>query len=244
MHICVEGFILSETPYRESSKILNILTKEYGLIGVIANGAKRPKSPLRSTTQKFTYAYFTILYRESKASTLISADIINHFKNTRNDLKLISYLTYICDLSYQVYINTEEIKIYDILKDTLLKLEDGLSPEVLSNIIEIRYLEFLGVGFEPFICSNCGNDKAINLDIVTGEKACSACNGDNVLIDIKVLKLLDMYSKINISTITTIKIEDKYTNIINRFLKNYYTNYTGVYINCKQHLERILKELE
>ena len=33
----VEGFILTETPYGESSKIINVLTKEYGIIGIIAN---------------------------------------------------------------------------------------------------------------------------------------------------------------------------------------------------------------
>ena len=32
----VKGIILSETNYHESSKILNILTEEYGMIGVIS----------------------------------------------------------------------------------------------------------------------------------------------------------------------------------------------------------------
>ena len=31
----VEGFIVTETPYGESSKIINVLTREKGLIGIM-----------------------------------------------------------------------------------------------------------------------------------------------------------------------------------------------------------------
>ena len=56
----VEGFIFKETPYGESSKIINIFTKEYGLIGVMCKGAKSLKSRMRSVTLRFTYAKFNI----------------------------------------------------------------------------------------------------------------------------------------------------------------------------------------
>ena len=38
----VEGIILKETSYKEHSKIIQILTKEHGLISVIAKGSKSP----------------------------------------------------------------------------------------------------------------------------------------------------------------------------------------------------------
>ena len=44
----VEGIVVSETPYSESSKIINIITKEMGLIGVMAKGANKLKSKLIS----------------------------------------------------------------------------------------------------------------------------------------------------------------------------------------------------
>ena len=59
----VTGIIVSEKEYKESSKLLNIITKEYGLISVIAKGAKNLKSKLRVVTTKLTYAEFQIYYR-------------------------------------------------------------------------------------------------------------------------------------------------------------------------------------
>ena len=109
----VEGFILTETPYGESSKIINVLTKEYGIIGIIAKGASSLKSKNRVATLKLTYAKFNIYYKENKLSTLVSADIINPLKNIRSDIFLISYLTYLAELTYQVVKQSNTKDIYD-----------------------------------------------------------------------------------------------------------------------------------
>ena len=38
-----EGIIISETNYSESSKILNVLTDKYGLIGIMSKGCRNIK---------------------------------------------------------------------------------------------------------------------------------------------------------------------------------------------------------
>ena len=46
-----EGIVLSETNYSESSKILNVLTSEYGLLGIISKGCRNLKSKLRGVSR-------------------------------------------------------------------------------------------------------------------------------------------------------------------------------------------------
>ena len=77
----VEGFILNTTNYGESSLVINILTKEYGIIGLMAKGAKSIKNKLHALTMKFTYGFFYIYYKENKLSILSDVDIIESFKN-------------------------------------------------------------------------------------------------------------------------------------------------------------------
>ena len=67
--------------YGDTSKIIDILTKEYGVIGVIAKGCKSLKSNLRSVTDKSTYATFTIYFKKDKLSILSEANVINNFSN-------------------------------------------------------------------------------------------------------------------------------------------------------------------
>ena len=40
----VLGIVLKERDYSESSKILDVFTKEYGLIGIISKGSKKVTS--------------------------------------------------------------------------------------------------------------------------------------------------------------------------------------------------------
>ena len=62
----VEGIVISVTDYGETSKILNVLTKKYGIIGVISKGCKKLKSDLRSVSDRLTYGKFNIFYKENK----------------------------------------------------------------------------------------------------------------------------------------------------------------------------------
>ena len=55
----IEGIVLSETNYSESSKILNVLTEE-GTIGVLAKGCRSLKSPLRSVNAKMSNSIYHI----------------------------------------------------------------------------------------------------------------------------------------------------------------------------------------
>ena len=74
----LDGIVISEKNYSETSKIINVFTKEHGIIGILAKGAKSIKSPLRSVTTKLTYGTFTVYYKKDKLSTLKEVSIINN----------------------------------------------------------------------------------------------------------------------------------------------------------------------
>jgi DNA repair protein RecO (recombination protein O) len=47
------GFVLHSYPYKETSLIVDVLSRDYGRIALIAKGAKRPHSKLRGVLQTF-----------------------------------------------------------------------------------------------------------------------------------------------------------------------------------------------
>ena len=162
----IEGIVLSETNYSESSKILNILTKEHGLIGVMSKGCRNLKSKLRGVSRKLIYGTIHIYYKEKGISTLIGIDVKNTFSTTLMNLEKISYASFILDLTLQVVRQNAEEEIFDLLKETLIKIEEGLNPQALTNILELKYLDYLGVSPSLDSCANCGS----NQDIVTLSK--------------------------------------------------------------------------
>ncbi len=237
----VEGIIISEVEYKETSKIINIFTKELGIIGVIAKGARKIKSTLSGLTTKLTYGVFDIYYKENGLSTLVEVNIIDNFKNIRKDINLISYACYLLELSTQVYKHDSNSDIYGLLIASLKKIEEGYDYQVITNILELKLLDYLGI--KPIIdsCVSCGKTS----DIVTissyrGGYLCSHCLHDERVVNIKTIKLLRMFYYVDISKISKLDISDTIKKELDNFINDYYDRYSGIYLNSK----KFLKELE
>ena len=142
MQTKTKGIVLTETPYSETSKILNVLTEDYGLIGVISKGCKVLKSKLRGVSNKMNYCEYTINYKENGLSTLIEGCNINSFKNIYVDMKKATYAFYLMDLVSQVLKENNSKDIYSLLVNALIKINDGLSPELITDIVEIKLLDY------------------------------------------------------------------------------------------------------
>lgn len=237
-----EGIILSETNYSESSKILNVLTKERGLIGVISRGCRNMKSKLRGISRKLVYGTFNIYYKENGLSTLISVDLINSLPETLKDLEKISYASYILDITHQAVKQTDDKEIFNLLKDTLLKFEEGLTPLVLTNIFELKMLEFLGVRPSIDCCSHCGSTKSIvTLSSDSGGYICRNCYSNEPLVSEKTIKMIRMYYYVDIKNIKKLEVSSDVTYEINQFLNDYYDRYTGLYLKSKDFIKKVNK---
>lgn len=233
---------MTETPYGENSKIVNILTKDKGLIGVMCNNVKSIKNPLRTKTLRFTYSHFHINYNENKLSKLIDVDIIDNFSNIKNDIELISYAQYINELTYQVYKQSESEDIFNMYISTLIKLNTKQDPLILTNILELKYLDYLGVGLNLDCCVNCGDQRNIvTIDPDEGGYVCKKCYTNQRIISPKSIKLIRMYYLINIDSISSIKIDKDIANEINYFIDKYYERYTGLYLKTKDFLKKLSK---
>lgn len=236
----IEGIILTETNYSESSKILNIFTKEHGLLGVMSKGCRNMKSKLRGVSRKLLYGTIHIYYKPNGLSTLIGIDVINSFSKTIMDLEKVSYASFILDLTHQVIKQNDDPEIFDLLKDTLIKIEEGLNPLALTNILELKLLNYLGVSPSIDYCSNCGSDKQIvTLSSDVGGYICKNCYNNEPLVSDKTIKMIRMYYYVDIKNISKLDVSKEVSIEINRFLDDYYDRYTGLYIKSKDFIKKI-----
>ncbi len=234
-----EGVIVREIPYGETSKIIHLFTKD-GIIGIICKGAKSLKSAFRATTLKFTYGKFNVYYKENKLSNLISVDVINSLSNIKNDIVLLSYINYLTELTEQIVKQTTD-SLYDDYIRAILKIEEGLDPLIICNIIEIKYLDYLGVGLNLDSCVSCGSK--VNILTIDGDRGgyiCSNCYQNEFIVDVKTIELLRMYYYVDIKSITKLRISNKVRDEINQFLNIYYDRYTGLYLKSKNFLKKLM----
>ena len=235
-----EGIIISETNYSESSKILNVLTDKYGQIGIMSKGCRNIKSKLRGVSRKLIYGTFNVYYKPNGLSTLISIYVINSFSKTLMDLEKISYASYVLDLTYQVLKQNDSQELFELLKNVLIQIENGLNPLVLTNILEIKLLDYLGITPNIDSCSHCGSPKQIvTLSSEHGGYICKNCYQNEPLVSEKTIKMIRMYYYVDISSITKLEVSKEVTKEINQFLDDYYERFTGLYLKSKDFIKKI-----
>lgn len=238
----VEGIIISEKPYGETSKVINVLTNKYGIIGMMVKGCRTMKSPLRSVTGKLTYGKFIIYYKKEKLSLLSEVSVISNFNNIKKDIDKISYASFLLELAEQVYQQYQYDSIYNLLISGLMKINDGFDPLVITNIIELKYLDFLGVLPVLDSCSVCGSQNSIiTLSSDLGGYLCGHCRTNEPIINTKSIKLIRMYYYVDISKIEKLEVSMESKNEINTFLDNYYDRYTGLYLKSKSFVKELAK---
>lgn len=237
--ISIEGFVVGTLKYGESSKILNILTKEKGIIGVIAKGALSEKSKLRVVSGNFTYAIFHIHYKKDKLSTLVSADVIDYLINTKSDIEKMGYLSYLTELTRNVYKQSEDSKIYDIFISAVKKIEKNFNPRIITNIVEIKYLDFLGISLNLNGCAICGNTSVVTISHALGGYICALHRKNEPIYEESILKMIKAYYYIDIDKISELNIKPNVVDAIDAFLSIYYKEYTGLYLKSKNFLNHM-----
>lgn len=238
----VEGIVLTEKDYKETSKILNVFTKKYGVIGIISKGCKSLKSDLRSGSSKLSYGIFSIYYKEGKLSTLMSVDVLDSFKHIKTNIEAISFASYLLELTEQVVKQIHRDGIYDLLIDALKKINEGFDPMVITNIVELKYLEYLGVMPILDSCSICGSKTGITtLASDKGGYVCKKCYTNEPMVEEKTIKLIRLFYYVDLGKISKLDVSSKVKEEINRFLDDYYDRYTGLYLKSKNFIKNLNK---
>lgn len=233
MYKKIEGIVVNEYPFEETSKIINVFTKD-GLVGVFVKGAKRIKSPFFGTTNRFTYGIFDIIYKEDGLSKLTDVEILDNFTSIKKDISKVGYATYITELSLQVYKHENKSNIYDLYLASLKKINEGFDSLVISNILKLKLLDNLGI--KPVIdrCIECGSTgNIVTVSSYLGGFVCKDCLKNEKIVSNKTIQLIRMLYYVDISKITKLDISKEIIKEIDDFISDYYDRYSGIYLKSK-----------
>ncbi|WP_017728381.1 DNA repair protein RecO [Halalkalibacterium ligniniphilum] len=237
-----EGLVIRTNDYAESNKILTLYTREFGKIGVMARGAKKPKSRLVAVSQLFTYG--TYLFQKSTGlGTLSQGDIIDSFKEVRNDLFRASYGSYIVELTDKL---TEERQrnpfLFELLYQTIHYLNEGIDAEVLTRIFEVKMLAVAGIKPEMDACVSCGStDIPAAFSIKEAGFHCKRClhrDEHSIRVTEQIAKLLRLFYYFDLNRLGQISLKPETKAILKQILHTYYDEYSGLRLKSRRFLEQ------
>ncbi|MBQ3404046.1 MAG: DNA repair protein RecO [Oscillospiraceae bacterium] len=178
MYISTTGLVLREVRYKESSKMLTVLTDSMGKVPVSARGALRKGSKIGAAAQFLTFSEMTLSGTNGRW-TMTEGRVLEEFRGLREDLMLLSLGTYFAELAELV--SDEDVpdpELMQLLLNTLFALSEGLrSPELIKAAFELRLM--CAAGFAPVTnsCPVCGKEDMARpvLDLAGGAVRCGGC---------------------------------------------------------------------
>ena len=190
MYINTTGLVLRVTDYKDSSRIMTVLTSSEGKLTVSARGAMRRGSRLAAAAQPLAYSHMTLSCSRDRW-TLTEAQTIELFSGVTGELRLLALGAYFAELLEAV--SDEDSPNPEILSlglNGLYILSRGeKNPELIKAAFELRLMGL--AGFEPAVqaCAVCGREEVAEprLDLTGGMLLCRGCktaaSGETAVLD-------------------------------------------------------------
>lgn len=187
MHLNTEGIVLRGVEYNDADKLLDVLTKDRGLLTVKARGVRRSSSTLKSACQLLAYSEFT-LFEYKDRFTVNEAQPIEQFRELREDIELLALGSYFAQAaSVTAQEDAPNPRLLSLLLNALYALARLKKPQrLVKAAFELRLACLAGFAPELTGCSVCGNPEPDRFLLTEGELRCSSCIGDETGIRLPV----------------------------------------------------------
>ena len=137
-------WILHQRPYRDTSSIIDIFTRDFGRVSIIAKGGRSPKSKFRGLLRPF-FPIKLSWYSGKNLGNLVEIDVVGKPYNLIGDSLLSAY--YLNELILKFLVKDDpQVEIFDLYSRTILDLiETGDIAPVLRKF-ELEFLKLIGYG--------------------------------------------------------------------------------------------------
>ena len=177
MYNTFDGLVLRETEYRDSDKLLTVLTRDNGKLTLKARGVRTSRSKLKSACQLLTYSEFTVSDSFHGQYVITEATPKELFPAVRGDLErlsLASYFAQVAECVCQEDYSTPEL--LSLTLNCLYALGRLPVPQLqVKAAFELRIACL--AGYEPELggCAVCGAPMPDRLNVSQGVLQCAAC---------------------------------------------------------------------
>lgn len=171
----VQGIIFKRRKYKDTDLIVKIMTKNNGIISLIVKGAMRSKSKLNAATLNFSYGTYVIYTSGHGLSSLRTYKEVKQLDGIYDDLIKNAYTSFILDLIDHAFVEYQPIgKYYDLADFAIHKINKGVDPEIITQIVQMQLLTAFGVQPELRHCLICKKERGVfDYSIKLGGVICS-----------------------------------------------------------------------
>lgn len=157
MIVKTEAIVLKRMNYRDTSRIVRLLTRDFGQISVIAKGARDPRNRLGPLLDSLNHLQVVFYRKEGRDLHLITqCDSVHRFSMLTSDLERLGPAMTILELAGKVSRDQEDGQsLFSAVVESLRSIDEGCHPSGVLLRFEMRLLSLLGFRPDLRSCVRC-----------------------------------------------------------------------------------------
>ena len=179
MNDTVRGLILRQTDYKEADVILQVLTKEYGMIAFRASGIRRMTSKNAGSVFPYTEADLSFDYKDGKTIfRLKTARTANLYRRMHTDMEMTAAAALVSEIAEQLTPHDDILhaaKAYDLLKKAYELINGGAHIHTCTALFMADMMRLNGITPQVDACLGCGRSDIAAFSAKEGGFLCREC---------------------------------------------------------------------
>lgn len=135
--------IMQHKQYRESSLLLTLFTRDYGLVSVVAKGVRKKKRPQTALLMPFALLQVSFTGK-AELKTLTNVEIIDHFSLAGIAPYCGFYLNEL--IEHFLYRFDPHPEVFELYLQCLRELTETKSIEQILRVFELKLTQYAGYG--------------------------------------------------------------------------------------------------
>lgn len=181
-NVKIRGIVIKSNQSGENDRVLSLLSPEMGKLTVIAKGVRSLKHQSRASAAVLSYSSFVLKKIKDGFYSLVSAEVIESFRNLSEDIELLSYGAYfasLCEMCVQHEVPADE-EVRLLLNSLYILGKRKNEAYVVKTVFEIKLCELCGIMPEFDKFCPCG-EPASSFSISDGEMRCTVHADNNCI---------------------------------------------------------------
>lgn len=250
----VQGIVLKTYAQGEDDLILELMTKQAGLLRVLSPRAKKQTTSYSAVTQVLVVGDY-ILQQGITVNVMRQASMIDSYGDLRVDVMTLAYAQAMLELCLRVQHNARGTmdsmiigySLYDHLIASLARLRMQRSPSMALVHLQVLALVPLGIIPSYSICASCQQElqfDANHYSFIYGGFLCASCAAKGadkkaVVFQYKARSIMQKLSQIPVSFVGEVRVKADVEKEIRTFLTLYFREYAGISLRSLEVIEQL-----
>ena len=236
-----EGIVLRRVDYAEADRILTVITREHGKLGVIARGVRKAGSRWAAQTDLFARSRLQLAGGRGELMVLTQAERIaaRTAGDGLGDSRRAACAALVAELTDRVLESHHpDLGVFDLVAGALEESADpGRDPRAAVVRFARQMIERLGYAPQLHDCASCGRrlpEAAAGFSPAGGGLLCATClPADPGAIDcsVRVIKVLRVAAEGDAGTWARLRLDDPTLAVLETIIER----------ELEQHLDRRLR---